>query len=229
MPASRTKLLKLPRSLRTGIDRRTPRGWIKDQTGKKFGAKTVIGFAGYKGHFASWLCRCKCGLLSVIRGAFLHKYHKNCHCRPLLTPAAKKLRGLHRAMIGRCCNSDHPDYRLYGAKGATVCKRWRDSLEAFAIDMGPRPSKNHVVARRNRRGNYTPANCFWATRSDVLRQCRRTLTYNGESLDLEGWARRLSITREAMRQRVKRCAQLQLDPTCAITADWRQGKAMSAV
>ena len=96
MPSVKVKLVALPKSLRKGIDRRPPRGWIKDQTGKRFGAKTVIGFAGFRDNFAAWLCRCKCGRLTVIRGAFLHKYHKRRHCPKRFSPAAKKLQPRQR-------------------------------------------------------------------------------------------------------------------------------------
>ena len=65
-------LVELPKSLRKGIDRRLPRGnRFKDLTGKSFGKRVVIGFAGFRGRFAVWLCQCKCGRLNVVEGARL--------------------------------------------------------------------------------------------------------------------------------------------------------------
>jgi hypothetical protein len=37
-------------------------------TGRRFGLRVVLGFAGFKGRFAAWLGQCKCGRLSVKRG-----------------------------------------------------------------------------------------------------------------------------------------------------------------
>jgi hypothetical protein len=126
----------------------------------------VLGFAGYKGKFATWLCECTCGKLSVIEGARL-KFWKgaSCGCTVRLSPAAKKLSSLLTSIKRRCYDPNAAAYRYYGARGITVCERWRESVENFADDMGPRPSQKHIVARRNRSGNYTPANCYWEQRT----------------------------------------------------------------
>src|SRR5229473_3869769 len=42
------------------------------------------------------------------------------------------------AMIQRCTNPKNRDWRLYGARGITVCARWR-KFENFLADMGERP------------------------------------------------------------------------------------------
>jgi hypothetical protein len=170
-------LIELPRPLRKGITRRLPIGHIKDQTGRKFGSKTIVGFAGFQGAFAAWLCRCKCGRLSVIRGAFLHRYHKDCHCRQQVSRSAKRVHKIYRSIISRCYDRTSPSYPYYGALGIRVCNRWRDSVEAFAADIRPRPSNKHVVARRNRRGNYTPSNCHWILRADAAKDSWHVFTF----------------------------------------------------
>jgi len=66
-------------------------------------------------------------------------------------------------MIQRCTDAHHDNYRLYGARGITVCKRWRNSFAAFFADMGKRPSLAHSIHRVRGDKGYSPANCVWAT------------------------------------------------------------------
>lgn len=69
-------------------------------------------------------------------------------------------------MITRCEVIGTPYYENYGGRGIAVCKRWRESYEAFLIDMGRRPSQAHSLDRKNNDGNYNPRNCRWATKSE---------------------------------------------------------------
>jgi hypothetical protein len=68
-------------------------------------------------------------------------------------------------MIARCTNPKHTSYKNYGGRGITVCKRWLRSFSAFIEDMGPKPTPQHTIDRKNNDGNYTKRNCRWATRS----------------------------------------------------------------
>ena len=67
-------------------------------------------------------------------------------------------------MIQRCHNPKVPVYMYYGARGVTVCKRWRQSFLNFLADMGPRPKGKTLDRIRNSRG-YMPSNCRWATKA----------------------------------------------------------------
>lgn len=69
-------------------------------------------------------------------------------------------------MKSRCLNPNIPNYKDYGARGITICKKWSDSFVAFYEDMGEPPTKYHMLERKNNDGNYNKRNCKWATRQE---------------------------------------------------------------
>lgn len=74
----------------------------------------------------------------------------------------------------RCNSSRNPAYKDYGGRGIKICKRWETNFYLFFIDMGKRPTNKHSIERINNDGNYEPANCKWATRTEQMRNTRRT-------------------------------------------------------
>jgi hypothetical protein len=77
-------------------------------------------------------------------------------------------------MKQRCNNPKAISYPWYGALGVKVCERWENSLEAFAADMGRKPTPDHTLDRIDPFGDYEPSNCRWATRAEqTLNQRKR--------------------------------------------------------
>lgn len=73
----------------------------------------------------------------------------------------------------RCTNPKSRAFKYYGQRGIRVCKAWLKSFEAFLRDMGKAPTAKHSIDRINNDGNYTPANCRWATPKQQARNRRR--------------------------------------------------------
>jgi hypothetical protein len=98
-------------------------------------------------------------------------------------------------MLARCHCETCPNFRLYGARGITVCARWRESFEAFLADVGARPSPAHSIDRIDNAKGYEPGNVRWATRLEQARNKRtnRWITVNGERVIATEYAERFGV------------------------------------
>jgi len=156
-----------------------------DMTGQRFGRLLVIEYAGSLDRGGSkWLCRCDCGT-AIIRPRETLKLGRtlSCGCIGREALARRATRGgkaghiAYRcwdAMIRRCHQPSHQRYRYYGARGISVCERWRASFDDFATDMGPRPGAEYSLDRIDNDGNYEPGNCRWATKLEQASNKART-------------------------------------------------------
>lgn len=118
-----------------------------------------------------WLCQCDCGAQvyrytgNLLKG----KGNKSCGCLPRVVrhghAKVGELTPTYRtwiAMKQRCANKQ---LKNYGARGITVCERWK-AYGNFLADMGEKPSEWHSLDRIDTDANYEPSNCRWATRVD---------------------------------------------------------------
>ena len=181
--------------------------------GKRFSRLVVLYEAGNVGGKLLWRCACDCGNEITARGeSLLSNNTKSCGCLQRDKASSRstthgKARTLtHRIWCGiltRCTNTKHHSYSRYGARGISVCDRWR-SFEAFLEDMGECPA-GLTIERIDNNGNYCPGNCKWATPWAQVRNTSRThlISFNGETLCLTDWAKRLGIVNASLRRRLR--------------------------
>lgn len=185
-------------------------------SGQQFGRLTAIRKCGVRHAKVLWECRCNCGAhVSVTTGNLRSGNSKSCGC--VAVERISKLNRTHGAsrtpeynawltMRNRCHNPRSKSFGDYGARGITVCNRWRKDFGDFIKDMGPRPSPRHSVERRNNDKGYTPENCFWATKEVQANNARSNvrIEYRGVSLTVAQWGRRTGIKACTLRARARR-------------------------
>lgn len=173
-----------------------------DVVGQTFHRLTVIANEPTR-QGRSWIrCLCSCGNELITMSSSVRRgLTKSCGC----LNEEHKVRGLRykdgrsnlpeyrlfRDMCNRCHLPTRKSYKNYGARGIIVCAEWRHNFEQFLKDMGPRPSPEHTIERKDNDGPYSKDNCRWATRTEQMNNMRtnRLLTWNGETRTLAEWCK----------------------------------------
>ncbi len=111
---------------------------------------------------------------------------------------------IHRGMLQRCNNPNHRHFSHYGARGISVCERWRD-FQNFLEDMGEAPEGLTIERVDNSRG-YEKSNCRWATRLEQAQNTRlaKRIECGGRILSVAAWARVLGVGEAMLRSRARR-------------------------
>lgn len=186
---------------------------FKDHSGKRFGRLVAISPAAPvigKSRNYRWNCVCECGQKRVVfTKCLVSGETKSCGCLSRDLPGSRTRHGrthslTHRSwvsMIGRCAD---PKRKNYGAKGISVCDRWK-TFENFLADMGERPSIGYTLDRfPNKNGDYEPGNVRWATPSQQSRNTsqNRLITANGRTLLLIQWSEETGIKPDTIAARI---------------------------
>ena len=126
----------------------------------------------------------------------------------------QRLGNVYRRMLGRCRDTENPNY---GGRGIRVCPEWKRSpkrFQQFALAAGWKPGLE--IDRIDTDGNYEPANVRFVTRSQNNRNRRnnRVIVIAGQSRTVTEWAELFGIR--------SRCIWARLaageDPAVAVCA-----------
>lgn len=134
------------------------------------------------------------------------RLRKNSHFRSLHDT------GFYRswcAMKARCHCPTSYDYSRYGGRGICVSQDWHD-FSNFYQDMYEswgehrRAHLSTTLERIDVDANYSKENCRWATRQEQSnnRRHHNLIQYDGETHNLNQWARKLGIKRSTLAQRI---------------------------
>jgi hypothetical protein len=158
-----------------------------------------------------WQCSCDCGkTVTVPYGNLRSGNTTSCGC---LKYANRKTGRVTKASFPeykiwggirqRCLNPNDPGYHRYGGRGITICDRW-SVFENFLTDMGPRPSPDHSIDRKDNDGPYSPDNCQWATIRVQTRNRRANVrvTAFGRTQVLKDWAHEVGINYQTISARL---------------------------
>lgn len=186
----------------------------KDLTGSKIGKLEIAKLLSEQsGTGAEYLCKCDCGNTVIKKQEYLIKSGNNHSCGCSRKNAAnknisrKRLLGIYRNIIYRCCNKDSDAYKYYGGKGVCISKIWlgNNGFEKFyqwAIHNGY--SDNLTIDRIDPNGNYTPSNCRWADYETQANNRTNNIHifYNGEEMTLSLFARKINVEYKKARELV---------------------------
>ena len=191
-----------------------------DLTAQRFGRLLVQGCVGSNKHGVRlWRCACDCGQQTVVqRGNLTGGNTRSCGCLKremdsarlaeqnqkhgmTRTPTYKSWRG----MLSRCNNPNDIGFTNYGARGITVCERWR-KFEHFLEDVGERPSPKHSIDRIDGTRGYEPCNTRWslpAVQANNKRNNRR-ISFHGRTQTVAQWAAELGADGRVLGLRIDR-------------------------
>ena len=188
----------------------------KDMAGQTFGRLTVLRRTAEKrgdSREVIWACRCSCGQNANVSGVNLRlKGTKSCGClQREIIGDIRRTHGLShtseysswQSMMHRCYKPSHDSYPYYGGRGIAVCNAWH-TFESFFEAMGPKPTTDHQIDRRDGTKGYSPENCRWATVKEqaLNRTSTRLVTFNNKTMCAADWARELGLTPTGLSNRL---------------------------
>ena len=169
--------------------------------GRRYGKLTVIKRHAENNADGStqWECLCDCGNTKIVKVYNLTRGRARCcGCTLSVTFHGHSSSPEYKAwkdMKDRCYNENNEAYINYGGRGITVCDAWKNDFMAFYNDMGPRPTNNCSLDRKDNNLSYYKDNCRWATRAEQNNNKRNNTyyEYNGNRKTLMEWCQDLGL------------------------------------
>jgi len=121
-----------------------------------------------------YFCVCECGTKKEVKHTHLSSGKtQSCGCSWTKHGMSRsKEYRVWDSMVRRCHSQSHHAFKDYGARGITVCDKWK-KFEGFIEDMGLKPDGLSIERINNDLG-YSKENCKWATVTEQARNRRAT-------------------------------------------------------
>lgn len=154
--------------------------------GQRYGKLVSVKFSHIAKNNHIWEFDCDCGnktyahFSNVRTGAT-----KSCGC---INDEHKIIFGQHKLTHGmsktpeyvawykakfNCTNKRSPLWEFFGGTGICFSEDWLE-FKIFLRDIGRRPSKNHILSRKDLNGGFTKDNCFWEDRGEFNKRKNTT-------------------------------------------------------
>lgn len=162
-----------------------------------------------------FLCQCDCGNTKIVAiNHLVSGETKSCGCYKKGVTGRKpkfpkhmttsRLYTIWNGIKARCYTESSTSYKRYGAKGITMCDKWKNDFTSFynwSIENGY--ADNLTLDRINCEGNYEPSNCRWVSYTKQANNTKANvfLTLNGESHTYAEWGRIIGVRSATLQQR----------------------------
>ena len=141
--------------------------------------------------------RCHCGFEAwVLASNLTSGRSKQCKaCSVKLRTKSSRLYTFWYQIRGKCENKKHFLYSNFGAKGIRMQPEWVNNFSLFAADvadeLGPPPTKTHVLERSDQSLGYVRGNLCWLEREAQRNSV--SVNWQGETYTLPELSAKLKI------------------------------------
>lgn len=155
--------------------------------------------------------RCDCGseYKTSARGIFRGRT-TSCGCarRDRSTThnlSSHRLYAVWQSMKARCYQPSAIMYYAYGARGISICDKWRSDVSSFiqwALANGYKPGLQ--IDRIDNDGNYEPSNCQFVTaqKNQRNKNNNKLVSYNGRSICMAELSQISGVSYHTLRARI---------------------------